>query len=137
MSVPHPEKRTSGVKPNFLWDKIAYLLGVEGNKDKQAAKETLFFLSEKTFAAFRQHHLDLLQNNVDAGLRAFCSFLEKRQPENFTQPPRGSKIPDANMVLYGVHTGWRTRPSASERSRISIAGGTIGRRQYRARLMCW
>ena len=37
MSVPRPEKRTSGVKPNFLWDKTAYALGVESNKDKATA----------------------------------------------------------------------------------------------------
>ena len=34
MSVPRPEKRTSGIKPNFLWDKTAYALGVEANKNK-------------------------------------------------------------------------------------------------------
>ena len=27
ISVPRPEKRTSGIKPNFLWDKTAYALG--------------------------------------------------------------------------------------------------------------
>lgn len=26
MSVPRPEKRTSGIKPNFLWDKTAYMM---------------------------------------------------------------------------------------------------------------
>ncbi|KZC76767.1 CRISPR-associated protein, Csd1 family [Neisseria flavescens] len=39
MSVPRPEKRTSGIKPNFLWDKTAYALGVEANKNKVEAKE--------------------------------------------------------------------------------------------------
>lgn len=47
MSVPRPEKRTSGIKPNFLWDKTAYALGVEANKNKAEAKEKPFTPSEK------------------------------------------------------------------------------------------
>ena len=38
MNVPRAEKRTSGIKPNFLWDKTAYTLGVNANPDKAAAK---------------------------------------------------------------------------------------------------
>ena len=48
MSVPRPEKRTSGIKPNFLWDKTAYALGVEANKNKAEAKEKPFTPSGKT-----------------------------------------------------------------------------------------
>lgn len=55
MSVPRPEKRTSGIKPNFLWDKTAYALGVEANKNKAEAKEKPFTPSEKTFEAFKQY----------------------------------------------------------------------------------
>ena len=40
MSVPRPEKSTLGIKPNFLWDKTVYALGVEGNKNK--AESTWF-----------------------------------------------------------------------------------------------
>ena len=39
LSVPKPEKRTSGVKPNFLWDKTSYVLGIEGNNDKKPQKK--------------------------------------------------------------------------------------------------
>ena len=35
LNVPRPEKRTSGIKPNFLWDKTAYVLGVGLPKDKK------------------------------------------------------------------------------------------------------
>ncbi|TNH07689.1 type I-C CRISPR-associated protein Cas8c/Csd1 [Testudinibacter sp. TR-2022] len=105
MSVPRPAKRTSGVKPNFLWDKSAYVLGVEGNKDKQAAKETPFMPSEKTFAAFKEHHLDCLKDSDDEGLQALRLFLEKWQPENFSQPPCSNDLIDANLVfkLDGKH----------------------------------
>ncbi|MDO4640085.1 MAG: type I-C CRISPR-associated protein Cas8c/Csd1 [Neisseria sp.] len=99
MSVPRPEKRTSGVKPNFLWDKTAYALGVESNKDKATAKEQPYSLSEKTFSAFRQHHLDLLQDTTDEGLLALRRFLEKWQPEDFQNPPCKAEMLDANVVF--------------------------------------
>lgn len=76
MSVPRPEKRTSGIKPNFLWDKTAYALGVEANKNKAEAKEKPFTSSKKTFDAFKQYHLDLLQNSDDEGLQGLCRFCK-------------------------------------------------------------
>ena len=38
MNVPQPEKRTVGVKSNFLWDKTSYVLGVSATS-KRADKE--------------------------------------------------------------------------------------------------
>lgn len=49
MSVPRPEKRTSGVKPNFLWDKTAYVLGVEVIKIKPPSKSSLIACLKKHF----------------------------------------------------------------------------------------
>ena len=54
MDVPRAEKRTSGIKANFLWDKTAYTLGVNANPDKTVAKTQPFLLSEDTFNAFRE-----------------------------------------------------------------------------------
>ena len=99
MSVPRPEKRTSGVKPNFLWDKTAYALGVEANKDKATAKEQPFRPSEKTFAAFRELHLDVLKDTQDEGLLALRRFLERWQPEQFVHPPCLPEMLDANVVF--------------------------------------
>lgn len=99
MSVPRPEKRTSGVKPNFLWDKTAYALGVEANKDKAAAKEQPFRPSEKTFAAFRELHLEALKDTQDEGLLALRRFLERWQPEQFAHPPCLPDMLDANVVF--------------------------------------
>lgn len=99
MSVPRPEKRTSGVKPNFLWDKTAYALGVEANKDKAAAKTEPFVPSEKTFEAFRQYHLDVLQHEQDEGLQALYRFLQHWQPAQFTDYPCLSETLDANVVF--------------------------------------
>ncbi|MFS6938019.1 type I-C CRISPR-associated protein Cas8c/Csd1 [Neisseria animaloris] len=99
MSVPRPEKRTSGVKPNFLWDKTAYALGVEANKDKATAKEQPFRPFEKTFAAFRELHLEALKDTQDEGLLALRRFLERWQPEQFAHPPCRPDMLDANVVF--------------------------------------
>ncbi|WP_373700659.1 type I-C CRISPR-associated protein Cas8c/Csd1, partial [Neisseria dentiae] len=99
MSVPRPEKRTSGVKPNFLWDKTAYALGVEANKDKAQAKTEPVVPSEKTFEAFRQYHLDVLQHEQDEGLQALYRFLQHWQPAQFADYPCLSETPDVNVVF--------------------------------------
>lgn len=99
MSVPRPEKRTSGVKPNFLWDKTAYALGVEANKDKAQAKIEPVVPSEKTFEAFRQYHLDVLQHEQDEGLQALYLFLQHWQPAQFADYPCLSETPDVNVVF--------------------------------------
>ena len=72
MSVPRPEKRTSGVKPNFLWDKTAYALGVEANKDKASAKERPFVPSEKTFAG--RGFAGIMPFSTKLAARALCRF---------------------------------------------------------------
>lgn len=99
MSVPRPEKRTSGIKPNFLWDKTAYALGVEANKNKAEAKEKPFTSSEKTFDAFKQYHLDLLQNSDDEGLQALCRFLQNWLPENFAAENLPAEMLDVNIAF--------------------------------------
>ena len=99
MSVPRPEKRTSGIKPNFLWDKTAYALGVEANKNKAEAKEKPLTPSEKTFEAFKQYHLDLLQNSDDEGLQALCYFLQNWQPAHFAAENLPAEILDANIAF--------------------------------------
>ena len=99
LSVPQPAKRTSGVKPNFLWDKTAYVLGIEGNKDKKAAKETPWVLAEKTHSAFKQVHADLLDKTEDIGLIALKKFLVNWKPERFAQAPFTLEHIDTNVVF--------------------------------------
>jgi CRISPR-associated protein Csd1 len=99
LSVPRPEKRTSGVKPNFLWDKTAYVLGVEGNKDKKTAKEIPWVLNAKTNEAFRQVHIRLLEKNDDLGLNALRQFLSNWKSERFSQAPFCSEHLDANVIF--------------------------------------
>ena len=45
LDVPQPEKRTVGIKSNFLWDKTSYVLGVSAtskrtDKEHEAFKAT-------------------------------------------------------------------------------------------------
>lgn len=99
IAVPQPVKRTSGVKANFLWDKSAYVLGIEGNKDKDSLKETPWILASKTFEAFKQFHLTILAEIDDVGLLALRRFLEKWQSEQFNHPPFQPEMIDANFAF--------------------------------------
>ncbi len=114
LSVPQPAKRASGVNPNFLWDKTAYVLGIEGNKDKKTAKETPWILAEKTYTAFKRLHLDILANADDDGLIALRQFLFGWKPELFSQAPFTLEHVDTNMVfkLDGESEYIHDRPAA-------------------------
>ena len=118
MNVPRAEKRTSGIKPNFLWDKTAYTLGVSANPDKAAAKTQPFLLAEDTFSAFRERHLELLQKEQDDGLRALYQFLVKWQPSRFQDTSVADKINmlDSNIVFQ--LDGARSYIHESERARV-------------------
>ncbi|MCU7904743.1 MAG: type I-C CRISPR-associated protein Cas8c/Csd1 [Candidatus Thiodiazotropha sp. (ex Epidulcina cf. delphinae)] len=99
MPVPRPEKRTSGVQPNFLWDKSAYVLGVQPNPDKKTNSETPWLRSEKTFEAFKQHHIALFNESDDEGLLALLKFLQWWNPEYIDQPPCNHDMLHSNLVF--------------------------------------
>jgi CRISPR-associated protein Csd1 len=99
VSVPRPEKRTLNVKSNFLWDKTAYVLGVEGNKDKATAQQNPWIVAQKNLDAFKHLHLTALADVDDAGLQAMKIFLQNWKPEQFNQPPCSSEMIDANLVF--------------------------------------
>ena len=99
MPVPQPAKRTSGIKPNFLWDKTAYTLGVALPKDKTS--EAAFAPSPATFKAFRELHLNLFQNAEDKELKALALFLQNWQPEDFEKfSILKPEILDSNVVFH-------------------------------------
>ncbi|MBZ2168905.1 type I-C CRISPR-associated protein Cas8c/Csd1 [Marinobacter sp. F4216] len=75
LMVPQPEKRTSGVKSNFLWDKSSYVLGVASKGGERATQE---------HNAFKELHGELLKNELDTSLQAVRIFLEQWVPEQFT-----------------------------------------------------
>ena len=76
MPVPQPNKRTSGIAPNFLWDKSSYVLGVTLGEGKRLKEE---------HQAFVDFHTTLLKDARDEGLAAFLAFLQNWNPDAFDQ----------------------------------------------------
>ena len=99
MAVPRPEKRTSGIQPNFLWDKSAYVLGVQINPDKKTSEETPWFESLKTFEAFKQSHIKALRESNDEGLSALSKFLHQWQPADIEKSPCNLDMLHTNMAF--------------------------------------
>jgi len=120
MNVPRPEKRTSGIKPNFLWDKTAYVLGVALPRDKKS--EAVFELSLPTFEAFKDFHLSFLENAEDKGLKALALFLQNWQPESFEVSILTPGVLDANVVFQ--LDGMRRYIHESDEAKM-IWGGTL------------
>ena len=93
LDVPQPEKRTVGIKSNFLWDKTSYVLGVSA-----ASKRC-----EQEHAAFKALHHDVLHGIDDAGLQALLAFLDRWTPEDFANNPHFARhdpaMLDANVVF--------------------------------------
>lgn len=90
ISVPQPEKRTSGVKSNFLWDKTSYVLGVSAKEGGRSAQEHL---------AFKEQHVALLSDSADSGLQALLKFLARWTPEQFQSPRFNPEMLDSNLVF--------------------------------------
>jgi CRISPR-associated protein Csd1 len=90
MAVPQPTKRTSGVAPNFLWDKTAYVLGITAGEGKRTAQE---------HEAFVARHHGLLSGSNDEGLQALLRFLESWTPEQFAERGWSEEMKDQNIVF--------------------------------------
>ena len=77
LTVPASFKRP-GISPApfFLWDKTAYVLGVEQKAGTGAA-----VLNQKSHGAFKALHLERLSDATDEGLVALRKFLEAWVPE--------------------------------------------------------
>lgn len=104
LEVPQPAKRAFGIKPNILWDKTSYVLGVSAHS-KRAAEE---------HQAFKQWHLDSLRDETDTGLLALKRFLKRWTPERFAAPHFSTDMLDTNFVfsLDGERQYLHERPAA-------------------------
>jgi len=108
LSVPQPEKRTAGIKSNFLWDKTSYVLGVSATSQR----------SEQEHAAFKALHQNALAGTDDPGLKALLAFLAQWTPEQFSTNEhfqrQGDEMRDANVVFRfdGEHAYLHDRPAA-------------------------
>lgn len=89
MSVPQPEKRTSGIKSNFLWDKTSYVLGVSASSNRAAEEH----------AAFKALHQQALKDESDPALKALLLFLNDWQPAKFEAAPFSPDMLDSNVVF--------------------------------------
>jgi CRISPR-associated protein Csd1 len=122
LSVPQSFKRPGTIPKSFyLWDKTSYVLGVEGNKDKAAAKETPWVTAEKAHAAFKQLHVDLLDGQDDAGLSSLRRFLLGWRPERFAQAPFTKEHVDTNVVFrLESELGFVHESAAAQRLWLSL-----------------
>jgi len=93
LSVPQPEKRTVGIKSNFLWDKTSYVLGVSKSSKR----------SEREHAEFLTVHRKALAGSTDEGIKALLAFLANWTPVQFQVNPHfiahGEEMLDTNVVF--------------------------------------
>ncbi|MBK0398488.1 type I-C CRISPR-associated protein Cas8c/Csd1 [Limibaculum sp. M0105] len=131
LSVPAAVKRTAGIKPNRLWDKTAYVLGITAKKDEGGKPITddegrMVPGQEKRTAAeheaFKLLHQDLLADATDPGLIAMRRFLETWHPSDFAARGFPEEALDQNIVFRldgdtdasGVPLYVHERPAAVE-----------------------
>jgi CRISPR-associated protein Csd1 len=127
LNVPQAEKRTVGIKSNFLWDKTSYVLGIS-NTSKRADKE---------HEAFVELHETALAGEDDPGLRALVSFLRGWSPDQFEARGFPADMIDANLVfrLDGEHCYLHDRPAARA-VRARLAAGNAGPETVLGRAAC-
>ena len=101
MLVPQPGKRTSGIAPNFLWDKTSYVLGIAAGERRRTTKE---------HAAFVARHKEALQDNEDEGLRALLKFLESWKSKDFDRFGWPADMKDQNVV-FSLASDWQNENS--------------------------
>lgn len=89
LNVPQPEKRTVGIKSNFLWDKTSYVLGVSASSKR----------ADKEHEEFKELHRRSLASESDPGLKALLAFLARWSPEGFQAAPFTKEMLDTNVVF--------------------------------------
>jgi CRISPR-associated protein Csd1 len=105
LTVPQSEKRTLAIKPNFLWDKSSYVLGVSAKAIGRSNQE---------HQAFKTLHQQCLIDELDPSLQALLAFLESWSPDRFQAPLFSEEMLDANFVfrLEGEQRYLHEQPAA-------------------------
>jgi CRISPR-associated protein Csd1 len=116
LTVPASFKRPGiAPLPFFLWDKTAFVLGVEHKKDSDVPT-----LNARSHRVFKALHLERLADATDEGLVALRKFIEEWIPDQWQQcepvVKHGSAIFGANIVfrLDGEHEYIHERAAAQE-----------------------
>lgn len=122
LTVPQPEKRTVGIKSNFLWDKTSYVLGVSAKASERTAQE---------HQAFKELHRHCIGDDDGPELQALRIFLDNWSPELFRPPLFDEAMLDANVVFRvdGEQRYLHELPTAQAlRARLlADSGGDSGR----------
>ena len=107
--VPQPVSRTSGIRPNFLWDNTSYVLGMTRNPTTKQAVTT-----ETKLTAFKKHNMELLAESEDEAIRALCLFLGQWQISSYGSLSGAEDMLGANLVfrLDGERSFIHQRPAA-------------------------
>ncbi len=108
MAVPMAVIRSSNIKPNLLWDKTAYALGISIKKrnnkpifdEKGKPVPDLGERVQKAHESFIRYHENLLAGSNDRGLKALIDFLHSWQPEMFLESDFDLDILDQNLVFH-------------------------------------
>lgn len=87
--VPQAVKRSGQPRPNFLWDKTAFALGVKRDPGNQECEH----------AAFGRFHRQMLATCDDEGAEAFLRFLDRWRAENFENLRHAEEMLDKNIVF--------------------------------------
>lgn len=117
MNVPQPEKRTVGIKSNFLWDKTSYVLGASATSKR----------ADKEHEEFKRLHQQSLEGTQDAGLKALLAFLATWNPERFTSAPFKEEMLDANIVFrLDGETAYLHERSAAQAVRTRLLASEDG-----------
>ncbi len=94
LQVPMPPKRSGRTPPPaFLWDKTAYIFGVDSD-DAGALVENIPYGTE-----FRRYHEELLKNAEDIGLSAFLTFLRSWQRAGYPALRNYQEMLGTNVVF--------------------------------------
>jgi CRISPR-associated protein Csd1 len=118
LTVPQPEKRTAGIKSNFLWDKTSYVLGVSAKVGERTAQE---------HQSFKTLHQQCLDDEIDPALQALSAFLGRWSPEQFQAPMFSEEMLDANFVfrLDGENKYLHELPAAQLLRAKLLAGAEV------------
>ncbi len=98
--VPRGEKKTSGVKPNLLWDNPQYVLGVPktaSERDKDRA--------EKAFSSFRKRFDDTFDAFQDSGINAIKKFLWEKNFDPLFEHNLWPEVVESNANLSFILEG--------------------------------
>lgn len=89
--LPSPlVQRTSGIKPNFLWDKTSYALGISSKESDRIGEQHHEFVS---------FHKKWLADTDDEGLIVFKRFLDWWRPDFAKGQKWENEIKDQNVVF--------------------------------------